>query len=204
MPDNFDVLHALRVKGLSSDAVLAEMSGIPAADLADRLAPLIEAGLVVRSNGRLTGSSLTPAGRTEHLTRLAEDPGTTGARPQIETFYQAFLPVNGQFKTICHDWQMRSETEPNDHTDTDYDQGVIARLTEVDKVLEPDLAALADALPRFGRYRTRLSAALDRVRGGDNAAFARPMYDSYHDIWMELHQDLLLSLARERGQHDEG
>jgi hypothetical protein len=50
----------------------------------------------------------------------------------------------------------------------------------------------------------RLAAALDRVRGGEVAAFARPMADSYHDIWMELHQDLLLSAGRERGAADEG
>lgn len=29
------------------------------------------------------------------------------------------------------------------------------------------------------------------------------MYDSYHDIWMELHQDLLLTTGREREAADE-
>ncbi|PPJ24979.1 hypothetical protein C5E45_24425 [Nocardia nova] len=204
MPETFDLLHALRVKGLSNDEVLAELSGVPAPELTDQLAPLIEQGLVTRREGRLAGSTLTPAGRDKHQNLLLADPETASARPQIEAFYESFLPVNGQFKEICRDWQMRSETEPNDHSDADYDQRVIARLTEVDKELEPSLLTLGSQLPRFGRYRNRLSAALDRVRGGDNAAFARPMYNSYHDIWMELHQDLLLSLDRTRGQHDEG
>ncbi|WP_232681743.1 hypothetical protein [Nocardioides sp. R-C-SC26] len=43
-----------------------------------------------------------------------------------------------------------------------------------------------------------------RLRSGDNGAFARPMYNSYHDIWMELHEDLIVSLGRTRGSHDEG
>jgi hypothetical protein len=60
------------------------------------------------------------------------------------------------------------------------------------------------ALPRSAAYQNRLTAALDRVRGGNTAAFARPMADSYHDIWMELHQDLLLSAGRDRGAADEG
>ncbi len=82
---------------------------------------------------------------------------------------------------------------------------MISQLLDVHKrlvssVLEP----LEMALPRSAAYQNRLTAALDRVRGGDTAAFARPMADSYHDIWMELHQDLLLSAGRERGAADEG
>jgi hypothetical protein len=37
---------------------------------------------------------------------------------------------------------------------------------------------------------------------GDTAAFARPMSHSYHDVWMELHEDLLLTLGRERDAAD--
>ena len=54
-----------------------------------------------------------------------------------------------------------------------------------------------------GAVARRLSAALEKVHGGDTAAFARPMYDSYHDIWMELHQDLLLTSGHQRGAGDE-
>ncbi|MEV0854462.1 MarR family transcriptional regulator [Nocardia fluminea] len=197
-------MHALRVKGLSSDDVLAEMTGVPVSELGDRLAPLIEEGLVMRREGRLVGSALTPSGREEHHARLLSDPSTSTARPAIETFYAAFLPVNGRFKETCRDWQLRSDTEPNDHSDSEYDQSVIDRLAQVDTDLAPALQALGQQVPRFGRYRDRLATALERVRSGDNGAFARPMYNSYHDIWMELHEDLLLSLNRVRGQHDEG
>jgi hypothetical protein len=204
MPDDFEILHSLRVKGLAADAILAAMTGIPAPELPGHLAPLVDAGLVVRREGRLAGSSLTPSGRADYPGRLATDDATSTARPQLDAFYTAFLPINARFKTICHDWQMRSDTAPNDHTDPDYDDAVITRLAEVNDALDAHFAPVAGPLPRYARYRTRLTDALARIRSGDTAAFARPMYDSYHDIWMELHQDLLLSLGRDRDAHDEG
>ena len=100
---------------------------------------------------------------------------------------------------------MRPDGQPNDHADAGYDAGVISRLAGIhQRLLACVLEPLEKALPRFAAYRVRLAAALDRVRGGDTTAFARPMADSYHDIWMELHQDLLLSAGRERGAADEG
>lgn len=55
----------------------------------------------------------------------------------------------------------------------------------------------------FSRYSGHLEAALEPVKAGDAALFARSMYDSYDDIWMELHNDVVLSLGRERGAADE-
>ena len=200
----FEILHALRVKGLATDPVLSALSGVPVDRLSDALTDLVEKGLVTRRSGRFAGSTLTAAGKAQHATDLAADPATRRGRDRLEEFYTAFLPINGDFKRVCQAWQMRADDQPNDHTDAAYDRGVVEQLGDVDARLRPELSAVSAALPRFGRYEGRLGAALERVRGGDAASFARPMYDSYHDIWMELHQDLLLSLGRERGQHDEG
>ena len=200
----FDVLHSLRVKGLAGDAVLSALSGVPVEDLPAILDPLVEEGLVVRREGRMPGSMLTPAGKTEHLRLLEQDPATTGAADALKAFYERFLPINSDFKKICQRWQMRSDDTPNDHNDPAYDGEVVDQLARTDKQLRVPLQELANTLPRFGRYMPRLSAALDRVRAGDNASFARPMYDSYHDIWMELHEDLILSTGRTRGAADEG
>jgi hypothetical protein len=35
---------------------------------------------------------------------------------------------------------------------------------------------------------------------GDRAAFTAPLVESYHTVWFELHQDLLLTLGRQRGE----
>ena len=61
---------------------------------------------------------------------------------------------------------------------------------------------LGAALHRFGGYGARLSHALDRVRGGDTDWFTKPMIDSYHTVWFELHEDLLVTLGIDR--HKEG
>jgi DNA-binding transcriptional ArsR family regulator len=201
----FLVLHALRVKGLASDELVAALSGLPPQEVGRVLADLASDGLVTRREGRFPGSMLTVDGRQAYLPLLAEDVASPTTQAVLEVCYAQFLPLNGEFKRICGDWQVRQDTKaPNDHGDADYDRSVVERLAEVHKQAVAVLAPLADGLRRVGTYPARLAAALERIRSGDNGAFARPMADSYHDIWMELHQDLLLSLQRERSAHDEG
>jgi hypothetical protein len=53
-------------------------------------------------------------------------------------------------------------------------------------------------LERFGRYSARLRTALERVVAGEPEWFTKPVLDSYHTIWFELHEDLLCTLAIER------
>ena len=202
--DSFVVLHAIRIKGLATDSVLAAMVGTSVDTLASKLEELAGEGMIVRREGRMSGSMLTPAGKERHATQLADAAPTGSVKEAVESFYAAFLPVNGTFKRVCNAWQMRDEQTPNDHEDADYDAGVVEDLAGVHSDIVGTLAPLAIEIERFGLYSTRLSEALERIRGGDRAAFARPMYDSYHDIWMELHQDLLMACGRERGAHDEG
>lgn len=199
----FRVLHAARIKGLANDEVMAALAGISIDTLIAIGTELVEAGLLMRREGRFTGFAPTPAGR-EQATRLLEaDPETAAATADLTALYDAFLPANSDFKRICQDWQMR-DGAPNDHTDTEYDAGVVGALGALHTGWVPQLESLATTLPRIAEYAPRLENALEKVRGGDNAAFARPMYDSYHDIWMELHQDLIISLGRTRDAHDEG
>ncbi|MDT2005244.1 MarR family transcriptional regulator [Rhodococcus opacus] len=201
---DFDILHSLRVKGLANDGVLSALSGVAPEDLPAAVDPLVEQGFVVRREGRMAGSMLTPAGKSEHLRLLAADPATAGGSGALGAFYDRFLPINSEFKQVCRRWQMRSDDTPNDHSDPGYDTEIVEQLAATDAELVAPLTELSETLPRFARYLPRLAAALDRVRSGDNAAFARPMYDSYHDIWMELHEDLILSSGRTRSAADEG
>jgi hypothetical protein len=87
----------------------------------------------------------------------------------------------------------------NDHTDHAYDAGVVARLGAVDQAARPVLADLAAALARFGRYPERLGNALRRVQLGEAEWFTKPLLDSYHTVWFELHEDLLATLGLQRG-----
>jgi hypothetical protein len=50
---------------------------------------------------------------------------------------------------------------------------------------------VAADLPRLAAYRPRLDGALARIRAGDRQWFTRPLIDSYHSVWFELHEELI-------------
>jgi hypothetical protein len=62
---------------------------------------------------------------------------------------------------------------------------------------------LAERLARFDGYGRRFRDALGRVQAGEVEWFTRPMMDSYHTGWFELHEDLLATLGIERAKEGE-
>lgn len=197
--ERFLAVHALKVKGLASAKDLAEITGRE--DLAPVLEELAGEELVKLRTGRVGGYALTKAGREAHPALLAAAV-TDDERAGAARTYASFLPVNDRFKHVCTRWQLRDGGEPNDHADADYDTAVVAELAAVHGEIVEALAPVVEAAPRFGRYPARFAAALDRVQAGEGAAFARPMSGSFHDVWMELHEDLLLTLGRARDAAD--
>jgi hypothetical protein len=95
-------------------------------------------------------------------------------------------------------WQLRTPDVPNDHSDRAYDEALVVRLIEIHIELLNLLSEFAFCLNRFANYRGRFQSALMRLESGDGRAFVDPMSDSYHDIWMELHQDLIVTLGLSR------
>jgi hypothetical protein len=94
------------------------------------------------------------------------------------------------------------EPQPNDHSDADYDNAVIRELGSLHERTLSLTRDLAGELGRFARYEREFDAAWRRLSGGDRRAFAAPMSASYHDLWMELHQDLMCTLGRARTAAD--
>ena len=80
----------------------------------------------------------------------------------------------------------------------------IGRLVTVHEAVLPITDDLAAALARFARYGPRLTNAVDRVRAGEVDWFTKPVLDSYHTVWFELHEDLLATLGIERGEEPDG
>ena len=82
---------------------------------------------------------------------------------------------------------------------------LLSRLDRLDREAQQVCAALSGRLDRFGSYGPRLSAALDRAMAGDVTSVADTL-DSYHSVWFQLHDDLLVTLdvsredERRRGQ----
>jgi len=102
---------------------------------------------------------------------------------------------------VSSDWQLRRDggvEAPNDHSDPHYDTEVIDRLAELHDSTRKCLQAVAGCAPRYAPYLERLDSCVERLRAGDHAAFTAPLAESYHTVWFELHQDLLLTLGLER------
>ena len=194
------VLHGLRLKGFAGADDVSEVTSLTLADVECHLDQLQVAELVIYRDGRLTGWALTAAGRIEHERLLAKGLEALGCRPVVEDAYGRFLDLNPALLTVCTAWQMKDETTLNAHDDEDYDRGVVDQLGDIHDHVAPVLADLRNALDRYHGYQPRFENALVRVQNGDHDWFAKPMIDSYHTVWFQLHEDLLNTLGIERSK----
>lgn len=195
-----DLLHQLRVKGLAVDSAVVEATGMSEEAVTELLQGLEVEGLVRRRGGSRPGWSLTAPGREEAARLLSEEQASPGLRDHIDACYRRFLALNEPFKQLCTAWQVRDLEAMvlNDHRDATYDADVIDGLGALHDRAVATTHDLTRVLRRFGGYGPRLSSAYRRVRGGDHRWFTTPLIGSYHDVWMELHEDLLLTLGIDR------
>jgi hypothetical protein len=203
----FLVLHALRLKGFVAAPAVAELTGLDEGDVTARLERLRDDAQVAYREGRMSGWSLTPAGRTRHAELIADELAAAACRATVDGAYRGFLDVNQELLGVCTDWQLRTVDDAqviNDHGDADHDRAVIARLRQVDDAVQPVCASLAGQLGRYSGYGPRLATAVAKVEKGDTDWFTKPLIDSYHTVWFELHEDLLATLAIERAREGEG
>lgn len=190
----FRVMHALRIKGFATVDMLVEMSGLDPSAVATELEQLCRDELL-RFHETRGFWQLTPAGKERHATQLPGAPESGLER--VRGAYPLFLALNGSFKDLCISWQTRGG-QPNDHTDPAYDAGRVEALRNHHNAAEPVLQEFETGVERLGLYRHRLRNAMDRVQSGQRDAFTGVMKRSYHDVWMELHEDLLSVLAIDR------
>jgi DNA-binding MarR family transcriptional regulator len=193
------VLHGLRLKGFAEPEAVAELAGLAHDDVVKHLDALLDEGLVVHREGRLTGWQLTATGRAEQERLLAEEVDELGVRAAIEDAYKRFLALNADLLEVCTAWQLRGDAI-NDHADAAYDASVVDRLHDLHMQVEPILADLEATLDRYDGYRERLADALAKLQAGDTDWFTKPLIDSYHTVWFQLHEDLLNTLGMERSQ----
>lgn len=190
--DHFDVLHALRIKGISQPEGVAASLGLEVAVAEKILDESASQELVKqRTNGRLPGYMLTAAGRSHHE-KLRSD-HLDGSHPDLESAYESFLQPNQEFKELTTKWQTEAQGDSS---------VIMPELVKLHEELRHILTTAARAIPRFKLYEGRFEAALQALKDGDSGALAKPMSGSYHDIWMELHEDLFLTLGRERTMAD--
>ena len=202
---NLLVLQVLRVKGFVDTEAVSEAVGLSEEDTLDMLNQFSEDGMASYREGRMVGWMITPEGRSFGEQLLANEVDNLGIRSEIETAYKEFSELNDVFKELCTDWQLKPSTDGseeeqvlNDHSDPIYDKGVVDRLVELDKKTQPMCVRLTEQLERFSSYGSRFTYALEMVLKGDTDWIAKPMIESYHTVWFELHENFFSTLGIDR------
>jgi pyruvate, orthophosphate dikinase len=186
-------LRVISLKGLAplesiADAVLSTPQDVRAV-----LDELELDGLVTTAAGayRLTEAGTARVSSTVHSERDAW--GIDGATAALG----AFLDLDLQVKDIVTAWQLR-DGAVNDHTDSEYDAGVLEHLAALHVDTVAWLKPLEADCPRLADYRARLDRAIEASKAGDGRYVASPRMDSYHTVWFELHEDLIQLAGRTR------
>jgi DNA-binding MarR family transcriptional regulator len=190
------VLQAVRLKGRVTAADLAATLGEDLDDVTPTVDQLTASGLLVDG----TTLKISPSGRTRLDTLIAEErQGIDSAA--IAAAYHDFRAVNADFKALVTEWQLKGGPagKPNTHDDAEYDAAVLARLDDVHARVVPIIDAAATQLPRLNAYSSKLLVALGKVKAGETDWLTRPLIDSYHTVWFELHEELIgaIGLTRE-------
>jgi hypothetical protein len=193
----FRTHHALRIKGFATIDTVAEVAGHDMATVDGHLRDLQNRGLTQFREARALWQ-LTADGKAAHAEALAAD--VAGADlAALHPTYSTFLGINDDFKVLCTDWQLRNG-EPNDHSDAAYDASIIERLVALDGTAQPVVGSLGDHFDRLGGYSPRLAGTCRKVLDGETKMLTGVMCGSYHDVWMELHEDLILTQGIDRAK----
>lgn len=193
MENELAVLRAVRLKGRPMGSDVAAATGVSEQEAEETLRALTEAGTCKEVNGRFM---LDGPGR-ERLDELLEEERAGLDRDELHALYEEFDELNTQLKQVMHDWQLR-DGEPNDHGDPDYDRGVIDRLVALHDEFAPLAQRIVGMIPRLASYPGRFAAATERIQEGDHSWVARPIADSFHTVWFELHEELIAALGLTR------
>ena len=146
------------------------------------------------------GLRLLPEGK-EWVDSLLDEEREGVDQTLMNNIYEDFCLHNDTFKQLVTDWQIKivdGEQVMNDHEDADYDAAIITRLEELDNAVQPVFTNAAELAPRLGRYVERFSDALEKLQSGDGTYLAAPLKDSYHTVWFEMHEELILLSGRNR------
>lgn len=202
-PSELDLLHAIRLRGLVGATELSRLTDESVTTVEETLVSASSKGLVIRTRGRISGWSLTDEGRlsVEHL--LTEEVDRLGVRDALVDVYESFLMINAEVLAICTAWQVvdvAGTAVPNDHRDALYDAQVLDSLRGLHGQVVPIVARLGELTPRLGGYDGRLTVAHEKISMGDTRWLTSPAVDSYHSIWFELHENLLVNLGRRRSR----
>lgn len=172
---DFEALHAIRVGGLH-------------ATKPDNAEALAERGLLFISP---VGCMLTEQGQQQHL-ELLEIQRAQLDLDAVKALYERFLAVNQPTKSKCSEWQNLADDDA---------EGRFMIAVDLQDILErvsTTIIRTSEHVPRFAHYPPRMETALAKVLEGQSEFLTSPRVESFHNVWMECHEDYLLTLGISR------
>ncbi len=195
-------IHVMAIKGFVTPNDLAPILFTTPEVVATELDELVAEGLANLIGGSaLAGMfQLTDDGKSVGSEGIARDREQWGVDNAIKAL-DDLLPLDQRMKAIMTDWQMREvdgQHVLNDHTDEVHDAKVLAEFDSLHGDSTAWLRELSAGLARLESYVARLDRAAAEVKGGDTNYLASPRIDSFHNVWFELHEDLILLAGKTR------
>ncbi|HHV22890.1 MAG TPA: transcriptional regulator [Propionibacterium sp.] len=194
------LLHTLRCIGASSVDRIADRVGVGPDEAEATLIDLGARGWVAKDAGTFGGWRVTDAGKVADNEAVAAEVAETGCLAGIEAAYGRFEGLNAVALEACTAFQMRTVNgvrQVNDHTDRAYDTRILRQLASVERRGQEVCNDLESVLDRFADYGPRLSEAMNRALAG-YWEYVSEHEDSFHTVWFQLHEDLLVTLGRPR------
>ena len=191
------LIHVLSIKGYAKEEILAAAVGLEVSDVELISQTLIDEGLLERSR---IGMKLTEKGKVA-AANILEDARERTDLAALGTFYQAFTPINQDYKKSVSSWQIKTvgeSAEPNDHKDAEYDQRVLTEMFKDHDSLKHLIATQLASCPLLGAYARRLEIAYAHVSAGHIQFVTGALIDSYHTVWFEFHEALIRMSGRDR------
>jgi pyruvate,orthophosphate dikinase len=194
-----NVLSTLAIKGYVTLYGLAEALFTTSDEIGSILDGLIADGLV---EGAADSFRLTAEGKDVASQILGEDRERWGADRSARAL-DSFVTLDQRMKKTVSAWQLREvDGSPtfNDHADPAYDTLVLGQLQALHGDALAWLSPIVASVARYNMYIARLDRAARLAADGDQRYVASPRVDSYHSIWFELHEDLILLSGRTRAE----
>ncbi len=195
--DNETLIRVLHIKGFATPDALAPVVLSNPATVAPLLESMHDEGLL-----KMMGEMYQLSEEGKKLGEALMEEDRSNWSPESATSaLDDFLELDVRMKEIVTSWQMREvdgDQVLNDHTDEDYDKTVLDQLATLHTEAIGWLAPLLPELERLETYRIRLTRASGEISEGNHSYIASPRIDSYHNIWFELHEDLIQLAGRTR------
>ena len=115
---------------------------------------------------------------------------------EYEEQFAKFVIMDQKLKKIMYDWQGKTIGDQyiiNDHTDREYDFSVLERLFDIDEKLRN----LLKGEEIYKELLSKLEYALQQVESGDYDWMAKYTIDSYHTVWIQIHEMVADMAAKE-------